>query len=80
MNCGIEGREVDFALFKEGVLEELVEAKSSGEEISKSLLYYANRLKPKKATQIVANLERPYDKNGISVTDPLSYFNHFFER
>jgi len=75
-----EGREVDFALFKEGVLEELVEAKSSGEEISKSLLYYANRLKPKKATQIVANLKRPYEKNGINVTDPLSYFNHFFER
>jgi predicted AAA+ superfamily ATPase len=75
-----EGREVDFALFKEGVLEELVEAKYSGEEISKSLLYYANRLKAKKATQIVANLKRPFDKNGISVTDPLSYFNHFFER
>ena len=75
-----EGREVDFALFKEGALEELVEAKSSGEEISKSLLYYANRLKPKKATQIVANLKRPYDKNGISVTDPLSYFDHLFER
>jgi len=74
-----EGREVDFALFKEGVLEELIEAKYSGEEISKSLLYYANRLKPKKATQIVANLKRPFDKNGISVIDPLSYFNHFFE-
>lgn len=70
-----EGREVDFALIKEGVLEELIEVKYSGDEISKSLLYYANRLKPKKATQIVANIKRPFDKNGVSVTDPLSYFD-----
>jgi hypothetical protein len=74
-----EGREVDFVLIKEGVIEELIEVKYSGDEISKSLLYYANRLKPKKATQIVANIKRPFDKNGISVTDPLSYFNHFFD-
>jgi len=74
-----EGREVDFVLIKEGMIEELIEVKYSGDEISKSLLYYANRLKPKKATQIVANIKRPFDKNGISVTDPLSYFDHFFD-
>jgi len=72
-----EGREVDFVLIKEGGIEELIEVKYTGEEISKSLLYYADRLKPKKATQIVANLKRPFDKNGVSVTDPLSYFDHF---
>ena len=66
-------------MFKEGELEELVEAKHASEAVSKSLLYYANRLKPKKATQILADLKRPYDKNGIRVTDPLSCFNHFFE-
>ena len=75
-----EGREVDFALFKEGVLEELIEVKYSDEEISRSLLYYANRLKPKKATQIVARLKCPFDKNGITVIDPISYFDHFFDR
>lgn len=75
-----EGREVDFALFKEGALEELIEVKYSGEEISKSLLYYANRLKPKKATQIAALLKRPFDKNGIRVMDPIAYFDHFFDR
>lgn len=73
-----EGREVDFAVVKEGKLEELIEAKYSDEEISKPLLYYAERLKPKKATQIVANLRRPYDKNGVRVVDPISYFNRFF--
>ena len=68
-----EGREVDFAVLKEGVLEELIEAKLSDEEISRSLLYYAQRLKPRRATQVVARLRRPYDKNGVRVTDPLSF-------
>ena len=69
-----EGREVDFAIIKEGVLEELVEVKYSDDTPSKHLAYYAQRLKPKKVTQIVAKLKRPYDKNGIRVVDPLRYF------
>lgn len=73
-----EGREVDFAILKEGVLEELIEVKYADETISKSLLYCAERLKPKKATQIVAELKRNYDKNQIRVTDPISYFGNFF--
>lgn len=73
-----EGREIDFAIVKEGELEELIEVKYADENISKSLLYYAERLKPKRATQITATLKRPYDKNRVSVTDPLSYFGHFF--
>jgi len=74
-----ERREVDFAVLKEGKLEELIEAKFSDEDISKSLSYYSERLKPKKSTQITANLKRPFDKNGIRVTDPISYFGHFFK-
>jgi uncharacterized protein len=69
-----EGREVDFAVIKEGKLEELIEVKYSDEVISKHLLYYAERLKPGKATQIVAKLKRPYDKGRIKVVDPISYF------
>ncbi len=69
-----EGREVDFAIIKEGVLEELVEVKYSDDTPSKHLSYYAQRLKPKKVTQIVAKLKRPYDKNGIRVVDPFRYF------
>ena len=73
-----EGREVDFAIIKEGRLEELIEVKYSDDSISKSLLYYAERLKPKKATQIVAELKRPYDKGRIRVTDPVSHFRGYF--
>ena len=73
-----EGREVDFAIIKEGDLEELIEVKYSDESISKSLLYYTSRLNPKRATQLVATLKRSFDKGGIKVTDPISYFNSNF--
>ncbi len=69
-----EGREVDFAVIKEGRLIELIEAKHSDENISKHLIYYATRLKPEKATQIVAKIRRPYDKGRIKVVDPITYF------
>ena len=74
-----EGREVDFAIVKEGELEELIEVKYSDESISKSLIYYSQRLRPKKATQIVGTIKRPYDKNRVRVIDPISYFSHFFD-
>lgn len=69
-----EGREVDFAVIKEGRLIELIEAKYSDDNISKHLLYYAKRLKPEKVTQIVAKLRRPYDKGQIKIVDPITYF------
>ncbi len=71
-----DGREVDFAIMKEDKLEELVEVKYSDESISRSLLYYAERLKPEKASQIIAKIRRPYDKGGVRVTDAISYFDH----
>jgi predicted AAA+ superfamily ATPase len=73
-----EGREIDFVILKENRLEELIEVKWSDDEISKSLLYYTERLKPEKATQITAHLRRPYRKGHIRVTDPLSYFQPGF--
>jgi predicted AAA+ superfamily ATPase len=73
-----EGREVDFVLLREGKIVELVEVKLKDEGISKSLLYYTRRLKPEKATQLVARLKRPYTADGIDVVDPLSYFGGFF--
>jgi len=68
-----EGREVDFVVIKEDVLEELIEVKYSDESISKPLIYYSKRLNPKRATQIVANLKRNFDKGGVKVVDPISY-------
>lgn len=74
-----EGREVDFAIVKEGKLEELIEVKYADDSITRSLSYYADRLNPKKAVQIVSEIKRPYDKGKISVTDPISYFSNFFK-
>jgi predicted AAA+ superfamily ATPase len=74
-----EGREVDFAIIKEGELEELIEVKYSDDSIARSLSYYADRLNPKKAIQIVSEIKRPYDKGKIRVTDPISYFSNFFK-
>ena len=74
-----EGREVDFVIVKEGELEELIEVKYADDSIARSLSYYAERLSPKKATQIVSQMKRPYDKGKIRVTDPISYFSNFFK-
>ena len=70
-----EGREVDFAILQDGLLKELIEAKYADESISPSLRYYAKRLKPERATQIVATVQHPWDRDGIHVTSPLHYFS-----
>ncbi|MCP3873327.1 MAG: ATP-binding protein [Desulfobacteraceae bacterium] len=69
-----EGREVDFVILKDGLIEELIEVKHSKDSISKHLKYYAEKLNPKKATQIVANLKHPYSSGKINVIDPIRYF------
>ncbi len=72
-----EGREVDFALVKDGKIEELIEVKYSDSTLSRSLIYFAEKLKVQKATQIVATLKRPYTKGRFEITNPLSYFRNF---
>lgn len=67
-----EGREIDFVILKEGKIIELIEAKWADETVSKSLVYYASRLNPERATQIVGNLRRPYSHNKLSVLDPIT--------
>ena len=69
-----EGREVDFVVVKDGEIEELIEVKTGDAAPSRGLRYYAERLRPQRATQIVADLDRPFDRDGIRVTDPISYF------
>jgi hypothetical protein len=71
-----EGREVDFLILKEGLIEELIEVKFSDDKISKHLKYYAEKLNPPKATQIVANLKHPYSSGRLNVVDPIQYFLH----
>ncbi len=69
-----EGREVDFALLRDGALEELIEVKRGEPEPSRHLTYYAERLSPARATQIVGELKRPFDRGRLRVLDPIAYF------
>lgn len=69
-----EGREIDFLVLKEGNIEELIEAKYSDDSVSRHLAYYAEKLNPPKATQIVANLKHSYTSGKINIVDPISYF------
>ena len=59
----IEGREVDFVVLKDGNVEDLIEVKWGDDEVSKSLQYYAEKLNPKNAVQIVGELKKSYSKN-----------------
>lgn len=59
------------------VLIEFFENKDLEENLSRSLLYDARRLKPLKATQVVARLKRPYDKEGVRFTDVLRFCRSF---
>jgi len=68
-----QGHEVDFAVIREDRIASLVEAKYGDETISGSLRYFAERLNPPNAVQIVANLRRCYDSGRIRVVDPLAY-------
>ncbi len=72
-----EGREVDFVIMKEDEIDELIEVKYSEGSVSRHLIYYGKKLKPRKVTQIVANLKHPYSKGNINVVDPLDYFKGF---
>lgn len=65
-----QGREIDFVIIKEGYIDQLIEVKYSDPTISKSLTYYAEKLKPRKAIQIVANLKKSYSKGKIQVQSP----------
>ena len=65
-----EGHEVDFAVVKNRQLVCLIEAKYSDASIHSDLRYYADRLKPKTAYQIVAQLKKSYSHGSIKVQTP----------
>lgn len=67
-------REVDFVITKDRKIDELIEVKYSDEQPTKGIIYYAAKLKPRVATQIVHNCRRPFEKNGVQVVGPTDYF------
>jgi predicted AAA+ superfamily ATPase len=60
-----EGREVDFAILKNGRLSELIEVKLTDSALTTSLRYYHERLRPNQSAQIVGRIDRAHD-----VADP----------
>ncbi len=70
-----EGREIDFVITKDKKIERLIEAKWSDDQISKNLVYYSEKLKPKQSIQIVANLKREYTKNQLQVKKAVEYLS-----
>lgn len=70
-----EKREVDFAVVKDGLVQDLIEAKWSDESLSPSLLYFGEKLRVKKITQLVAKNKKDKKKNNFLVTSPVSYFS-----
>jgi len=62
-----EGREVDFVVTRARRVHWLIEVKSSDGGISQGLKYYADKLKPAQALQLVLHLDRPQEKSGIRI-------------
>src|SRR3990167_8776403 len=69
-----DGREVDFVTVIDHVVCDLIEVKESDTSISSALKYYTKSLNPKRAIQIVGDLKRPFDQEGIHVTNPIDFF------
>jgi predicted AAA+ superfamily ATPase len=67
-----EKREVDFVILKDGMIQELIEVKYADPNVDSSLKYYAEKLNPPKATQIVARLKRPYSQGKLTVDTALN--------
>lgn len=69
-----DGREIDFVTQIDGKIVDLIEVKTADGDVSPSLIYYANRLKPLRAVQIVGQLKRPFHSKGVLVTNPIDFF------
>ncbi|MBF0491295.1 MAG: ATP-binding protein [Deltaproteobacteria bacterium] len=62
-----EKREVDFVIGSGKQIEYLIEAKYADDQLSASLKYYQNKLKPKQTLQLVGQIRRNKTVDGISI-------------
>ncbi len=72
-----EKHEVDFVILKDAKVQQLIEAKWRDAEISGSLRYFSKKLKPKRSVQIVGQLARNFDRDGIEVKSATSELSDF---
>ena len=68
-----DGRECDFLTLVNKKPDLLIEVKLRDEGISDGLKYYAERIKPRRAIQLVLHLDRPYSKGTLEVHDLKSF-------
>ena len=73
-----ESREVDFIILKDNKVFALIEVKFADNNISKSLQYYSEKLKPKHSIQIVSKLKQEYKKNQCRVLNPQTALHVLF--
>ena len=66
-----EHREIDFVVTLNRRVHWLIEVKMSDGDLTSSLRYYAERLKPQQSLQLVLKLNKPLERSGIRVL-PLS--------
>lgn len=69
-----EGREVDLVVVKDRRVEMLVEVKLSETRPTAGLLHFAERLKPERVVQVVANLDRSRSVGGVEILSPRELF------
>jgi len=62
-----EKHEVDFVITRDRKVIYLIEVKKSDTDISGGLRYYHQKLKPKETIQLVLNLDRRLEKDGIKI-------------
>ncbi len=69
-----EKREVDFVILKDRHVDEIIEAKWADQTFSSSLYYFAEKLKPKRATQIVGKLKNSQSHGAVKMISALEAF------
>lgn len=72
-----DGREVDFALVKDEIIEQIIEVKNTNHEISKSLYYFAENTQAP-SVQIVKHLRQARKVNGIKVMPAENFLADLF--
>ncbi|HEX2678685.1 MAG TPA: hypothetical protein VHM19_18660, partial [Polyangiales bacterium] len=70
-----DGHEVDFAVLRDGKLHELVEAKLSDGSVAPALRFFAEKLRPTRAIQVVGAASTKGSRHGdLSVVSVLDEF------
>ena len=67
---------MDFVTIIDNEICDLIEVKESDTTVSSSLNYYAKKLKPKQAVQIVGKITRPFHKEGVFICSPIDFFSN----